>query len=302
VPDEKDAELSIELDGLGERLAALRLCDPGALRAVKDSLARHGQLTAVGVFVEQGGIELLDGFKRLYAARSLGWSTLRGRVQAYDAATAKLLLAALHERHGLSEIEQAWLVRSLYRDDKLSQSEIARRLGRHKSWVCRRLSLVESLDSEVSAQVRLGLLSPRAATALAALPRGNQPAAGTLVVRFGLTVRQTERLVAELCAEADDASRKADIARRLERGPGELVASGPRRPTDAERLLADAATLRRVAARLQSSLLATPLGVHGDAAAALVQGELARLLPVLGALGVTLAAATGEATGGERAA
>ena len=65
-------------------------------------------------------------------------------------------------------------MRSLYRDDGLRQPEIARRLGRHKSWVCRRLMLVEALDPAVQADVRLGLLAPRAAAPDARLPRGNQ--------------------------------------------------------------------------------------------------------------------------------
>jgi hypothetical protein len=41
-------------------------------------------------------------------------------------------------------------------------------------------------------------LAPLAAIALAALPRGNQAAVSAVVIRRGLTVRQTERLAAEL--------------------------------------------------------------------------------------------------------
>ena len=63
-------------------------------------------------------------------------------------------------------------MRSLYRDDGLSQGNIAELLRRHRSWVCRRLMLVESLESELQASVRLGLLAARAAVVLAALPPG----------------------------------------------------------------------------------------------------------------------------------
>jgi ParB/RepB/Spo0J family partition protein len=298
VADGLEHEHPVELAAVGERLGALRLCDAHALRAVQDSLARHGQLSPVGVFEQAEGLELLDGFKRLRAARALGWSSLRARVHAADAVEAKLLLMALHQQRGLTEIEEAWLVRSLYRDDKLCQPEIARRLGRHKSWVCRRLALVESLDGEVSAQVRLGLLAPRAAVALAALPRGNQGPASSVVVRHGMTVRQTERWVAELREQPGDAARAATIARRLEAGPAapDTAAAQRGRPrTDAEWMTADIETMVRVAARLQTRLLATPLEVLGGGAAALVREGLARLLPVLGALGVTAAAAMEQA-------
>src|SRR5690606_7639088 len=111
---------------------------------------------------------------------------------------AKVQIAAMHDGRHLTEIEEAWLVRSLHREDGLSQGAIAQRLGRHKSWVCRRLILVESLSDALQAEVRLGLLAPRAAVALAALPRGNQQPASAVVIRRGLTVRQTELFVAEI--------------------------------------------------------------------------------------------------------
>jgi len=38
-------------------------------------------------------------------------------------------------RQALSDLEEAWLVRALYRDDRLTQPQIAQLLGRHKSWV-----------------------------------------------------------------------------------------------------------------------------------------------------------------------
>ena len=46
----------------------------------------------------------------------------------------------------MAELEEGWLVRSLFREDLLSLPEISRRLYRHRSWVWRRLMLVEALD------------------------------------------------------------------------------------------------------------------------------------------------------------
>lgn len=148
--------------------------------------------------------------------------------------------------------------------------------------------------------MRLGLVAPRAAAALAALPRGNQGAASTVVVRHGMTVRQTERLVAELREQIDDAARAATLAQRLEAGPGTPDRLGRRtRPrTDTEWMTEDIATLQKVAARLQARLLATPLDALGEPAAALVREGLGRLVPALGALAVTAT----EAMAQERAA
>lgn len=281
----------IAIDELGEQLGALRLCDPAALDAVQTSLARHGQLAPIGVFLDGDTLQVFDGFKRVRAARALGWSKVHGELAAVDAVEAKLRLVALHERgRGLSEIEEAWLVRALYRDDKLSQSQIAARLGRHKSWVCRRLMLVESLDAELSAQVRLGLLAARAAVALAALPRGNQAAAAAVVIRRGLTVHQAERLVTEIL-EQPEAARAAWIDLRLDAAPAATPPTAARTPkTETQAIGDDIETLRRVAARLHARLAATPLIALG----AIVGDALVRLAPVLRALSATLAKAIGE--------
>ena len=40
----------------------------------------------------------------------------------------------------IADIESALVIRSLYREDNLSQVEIAALLNRHKSYVCRRLA------------------------------------------------------------------------------------------------------------------------------------------------------------------
>jgi ParB/RepB/Spo0J family partition protein len=281
---------------LGERFAALRLCEAPALEAMRRSLERHGQLTPIVAFAARDQIETLDGFKRLRAARALGWPTVAiTMAEVADDIAAKVRLVELHQRCGLTALEEGWLVRSLYRDDGLSQPEIARRLDKHKSWVCRRLILVEALDSTVQADVRIGLLAPRAAIALAALPRGNQVPASGVVIRRGLTVGQTERLVAELREQPDDAARTAWIAQRLEAAPAPLDPRRTRTPrSEADAMVTDIATLLRVGARLQARLLGTPLGALGAPATELVLDGLGTLAPVLTALARTVATVLGQ--------
>lgn len=286
----------VPLASLGDRLGGLRLRDASALDGMRRSLSRHSQLTAIVVFTVGGGLEILDGFKRVHAARALGWNELRATMTDVTVADAKVQIAAMHGGRGLTEIEEAWLVRSLYRDDGLSQPEIARRLSRHKSWVCRRLLLVESLEPELQAEVRLSVLAPRAAVALAALPRGNQRAASAVVVRRGLTVRQTELFVAELLDLPDDTARATFIARRLE---SELAAATAHPPTralrsEADWMAADVATLLRIGARLEARLLGTPLGALGASAGGVVFDGLVALAPVLSALARTIASVTGK--------
>ncbi|MGE5727235.1 MAG: ParB/RepB/Spo0J family partition protein [Gemmatimonas sp.] len=287
----------VQIAPLGERLSALRLCEATALASVGRSLAQHGQLSALTLFATGDGLEIIDGFKRVRAARALGWSTLLARIDDVGSIDAKLRLRELHDRRGLTELEEAWLVRSLYREDHVAQPEIARRMGRDKSWVWRRLMLVESLDPDVQADVRLGLIAARSAVAVSRLPRGNQQTASAVVIRRGLTVRQTDLLVAEVLEEPDAARREALLERRLT-GPALGTPPGPRpsRATrsEADWMAADILRIHALAARLEARLLATPLATFAPAATELMHDALARLSPVLRALDGVIGSVTGE--------
>jgi len=292
------ATRKVELAALGERLSALRLCDAEALTTMRRSLEQHGQLTALTLFTERGALEIIDGFKRVRAARALGWTTLLAHVDDVSAVDAKLRLGELHDRRGLTELEEAWLVRSLYREDHVSLAELARRMHRHKSWVWRRLMLVEALDALVQTDVRLGLIAPRAAVAVSRLPRGNQQAASAVVVRRGLTVRQTELLVDDVLGLPDPAAREALLARRLD-GPAVQTPPGPRPSravrSEADWMSMDILRVREIAARLEARLLAAPLDVFAPAAAELMRDALVRLSPVLRALDHVIGTVTGPA-------
>lgn len=252
---------------------------------MRRSLERHGQLTAVAAFDGSGGLELIDGFKRLRAAQRLGWTSLRVRVFGFDAATATAVIGSLHEHGSLTELEEGWIVRSLCREHQLSQGAVGRLLRRHKSWVCRRLVLVEGLDEAVQADVRLGLLSARSAIAVAALPRGNQRQAAELVIGRGMTTRQTEALVRQLRELGSDAARGALIHQWPETLSVE-VARRTRPRSERELLLADVATLMRAGVRLEVRLLGRPIAVDG---AEVTREALADLAPLLETLGAAIA-------------
>jgi hypothetical protein len=210
---------------------------------------------------------------------------VRAEVHALDAAGAKVRLLRCNAASGLSEIEEAWLVRSLYRDDTLTQPQIAVLLGRHKSWVCRRLTLAEGLSDGITASVRLGLLSATAALELGRLQRCNQDAVAQAVARRGMTTRQTARLVDALLAAP-----AAERDRLLEQAPQAAPPpkGGAARRTPGEQLVADAWTMKRVAARLHARLLERSLESLGREACATVSRELLDLRAALRALGVTL--------------
>ena len=187
----------VPLTALGQRYRRYRLADPPAEEAMAGSLRRWGQLSPVVACTHGGQLEVLDGFKRLAAAqRVTGWATLSVRVIEVDERTAKAAILGLNRgQRPVRELEEAWIVQALVRDDGLTQVEAAHLLGQHKSWVCRRLALVEKLSVEVKEDLRLGLLGPALARQLTRLPAGNQQAVLALTRRQTLTAQEVSSVI-----------------------------------------------------------------------------------------------------------
>jgi hypothetical protein len=76
--------------------------------------------------------------------------------------------------------------------------EVALLLGRHKSWVCRRLSLIERLCDEALEHIRLGLIPTSVGRELCRLPRGNQQGALHTILKYRFCSRESARLVSLL--------------------------------------------------------------------------------------------------------
>ena len=185
----------MSLAALGLELSRVRCPPPARVETIQRDLASNGQLTPlVARLVGQGPPQLLDGFKRLRAARDLGWQTLKvGCLEATET-TALAMMLSLNRRFGLSEVEEALVVRELLRSG-LTGVQVGILLGRHKSWVSRRLGLLERLAPELLEELKLGLLHPGIARRLLVLPRGNQVELAAVVRQARLGVRQTEELV-----------------------------------------------------------------------------------------------------------
>jgi ParB-like chromosome segregation protein Spo0J len=271
---------TVPLSELGQKLSALRLRQPAADENMCRSLERHGQLTTVAAFADGEHLQLFDGFKRLRASRRLGWASLRVRTLAFDEPTATALISALHEQRGLTELEEGWIVHALCREHGLSQGVVAQWLRRHKSWVSRRLLLVEGLEQAVQGDVRLGLLAPRSALAVAALPRGNQRRAADLVIERGMTTRQAETLVRRLCELDSDQARELLMDGWPESTTTSIAKTRPR--SEREQLLADVTTLMRVGVRLEVRLLNAAVDTSQTGVVREALTELAALVDTLG--------------------
>jgi ParB/RepB/Spo0J family partition protein len=243
---------------LGERYRRYRWADASAEEVMASSLRRWGQMTPIAVCWREGQAELLDGFKRRAAAFLLGWTTLSVRVLAVDERTAKAAILGLNYGAApLRELEEAWLVQALVREDGLSQVEAAALLGRHKSWVCRRLALLERLAGPMQEEVRLGLLSTRLARRLVQLPACNQETLMAATRRDSLTAEEVCGLVDVLVGASPEQERfvlaqprEALRQAQAERGP----LRDPRLSPAGNWLARQLGSLRQALGRLESWL------------------------------------------------
>ncbi len=183
-------ELCIEeiaLSEIGQSYGAYRIVNPRADAAMSKSIRKYGQLSPVVCVRTDRGYELIDGFKRLRACVSLNQKMLRVKRMEVSGRASKAAMIQLN-RSGrtISEMEEALVVQSLYREDGLTQTEIAVLLGRDKSWVSRRVSLIERLSEEVQEDIRLGLLPAVTGRELSKLPRGNQKEVAEAILKAPL--------------------------------------------------------------------------------------------------------------------
>jgi ParB-like chromosome segregation protein Spo0J len=236
----------VALADLDQRYATLRLASPEELGRVRASIARIGILSPVLVAtaVAAAGAVLVDGFKRVRIATDRGDAVIWVTRAALDEAGAKVAMMAANAGHsGLCDLEEAWIVRSLCRDHKLTQVEVGKTLRRDKSWVCRRLMLAERLEKVLQDDIRLGLLSSTVARELSRLPRGNQIRMATSIRAHGLSSKQAHRVVTALLGTTDPAARDAVLADPL-RYLGAAAPTPPLGTTD-PRLGPDGNEIRR---------------------------------------------------------
>lgn len=176
--------MKIQLEFLLPTYAHLRIVDPLAQARLAASLEDHGQQVPVLVTAFETRFVLIDGYRRLGAASTLGWDCLDAVVLDVELEDALLLHRQLLQGHP-SALEDGWYLQALLQARHLSQQELAVLLGRSASWVSRRLSLVRELPESVQQAVREGRLLPDAAMKyLVPLSRGNAEHAARIVAAW----------------------------------------------------------------------------------------------------------------------
>jgi len=174
-----------------------RSFDSEALRELAESIRSHGLLQPVLVRRLPDGYQLLAGERRWRAARLAGLERVPALVRDEPEEADRLVLGLIEnlQREDLNPIEEAHGIRVLSDQFRLTQEEIASRLGKNRVSIAQSLRLLTACPTLQSA-VAGGSISAGHARALVGLPGFQDQEHGLKVVLSRrLSVRQTEAWV-----------------------------------------------------------------------------------------------------------
>jgi ParB-like chromosome segregation protein Spo0J len=179
--------VEIELSQIELKHADLRIHREAERQRLVASVAEVGQRVPVVVVPLGGRFVLIDGYLRVDVLRRLKRDT------ACATAWPVAEVDALIERHHLSArtrsiVEDGWLLQHLHREERIGLDELSARFCRSKSWVSRRLALVETLGAPIHVKLRAGVFAPQAAMKyLVPLARANRRHLDRLLAALGET-------------------------------------------------------------------------------------------------------------------
>jgi ParB family chromosome partitioning protein len=174
---------------------ARREFNEDALAELAASIAEHGVMQPVVVRPLAGErYQLIIGERRWRASQRAGLEKIPALVRDVDDLTSsEMMLVENLQREDLNPLEEANAYRRLTEDFQLTQEEIARRVGKSRSFIANSLRLLQ-LPGEILDLLNRGLLSAGHAKVLLGLESGaGQSALAQQVVARKLSVRETER-------------------------------------------------------------------------------------------------------------
>lgn len=172
----------IEIGLIDLRYEHTRFHKPQRVSSLVNAIERCGQIIPV-ITVKEGNVSfvLIDGYLRIAALKRCGKDTVMAEILCCNEAEALVQVFMRTQERKWDALEQAYMIKELQERHQLSQGRIAALMGKDKSWVSRRVSLLHVLPDDILQMVRMGHVSIWAATrVLAPLARANPEHATTL--------------------------------------------------------------------------------------------------------------------------
>lgn len=175
---------------------------PADLQDLAKSIQSQGILQPIIVRRQGEQFEIVAGERRWQAAKLVGFKEVPVIIREIpDAVAAAFSLVENIQRKDLNPLEEATALYRLYHEFHLSHEQIAHSVGRSRVAVTNIMRLL-SLHEKVKHYLLEDALTMGHARALISLERHEQERICDLILKKGLSVRQTEELVRHTQADA----------------------------------------------------------------------------------------------------
>lgn len=172
-----------------------------AMQELAASIREHGILQPLVVVpLPDGMYQLIVGERRLRASKLAGLARVPVVIRDFMEEQKKLELALIEniQRHNLDPIEEAMAYQQLIDEYKITQDEVAKKVGKGRTTVTNMLRLLH-LPLKIQNAVVEGTISEGHARSILAMPgMEKQLALLELIIEEEMTVRQVEDKVREL--------------------------------------------------------------------------------------------------------
>ncbi len=179
-----------------------------------DSIKEFGIIQPLILKKEKDGYILIAGERRLRAATRLGLDKVPAVIrEASERESALIALIENVQRENLSYVEEAQAYRRLITEHGLTQTEVARKVGKKQSTVSNKLRLL-ALPPDLMEILISNKLSERHARALLRV-EDNELRRKILdkIVKYNLNVTQSEKLVSDFLDKEEDAKKSGERIR-----------------------------------------------------------------------------------------
>ena len=167
-----------------------------ALQELADSIKENGVIQPIIVQKKGSGYRIVAGERRWRASRLAGLKVIPAIVRELtDQQTMEQALIENLQREDLNPLEEAYAMQNLLKTHKLSQEQLAKRLGKPRATIANTVRLI-NIDESLQDFIRNGDLSAGHAKALLSLkdPEDQRKAADVIIAK-DMTVRQAEEYV-----------------------------------------------------------------------------------------------------------
>lgn len=201
IPKNKQIQ-DIELDKIvPNRYQPRREFSDDSIKELAETLDKDGLLQPIVVREDgEDQYEIIAGERRYRAAKSLNWETIPAIVNNMnDDQAASLALIENLQREDLNPIDEAKAYTNLMKLNDLTQTALAKDMGKSQSYVANKLRLLK-LDDDVQNALVEGKITARHGRALLNLSDDDQERVLKEIEEKGLNVKQTEEIAKDVNA------------------------------------------------------------------------------------------------------